>query len=142
MRIKILIFALLSIIGCSKIEKSKLEQPEFKELVGTWTTDYPNDEERRVIVHKTGKVEIFKSTERGEKFRITEFKISESGFTYDGEFLDHLTLISRVNAKVEGSIHFFKNLNSDVAYIGFGYYINNFEMDTNFSVTNKIFYKQ
>ena len=128
---KLILFVAI-FVSCSKIDKSKLEQPEFKELVGTWTTDYPNDEERRVIVHKTGKVEIFKSTERGEKFRITEFKVSESGFTYNGEFLDHLALISRVNGKVEGSIHFFKNLNSDAAYIGFGYYFNNFEMDTNF----------
>ena len=141
MKIKILIFVFLATLSCSKIEKSKLEQPEFKELVGTWTSDYPNDEERRVVVHQTGKVEIFKSTERGEKFRITEFKVSESGFTYNGEFLDRLSLISSVNGKIEGSILFFKNLNSNVAYIGFGYYFNNFEMDTSFLISIP-FYRQ
>lgn len=126
--------------ACSKIDKSTLEQPEFKDLVGTWTTNYSSDEERKVVVEKNGKVKIFKSTERGKNFKITSFEIHNT--TLNGESINELLLYRIIDGKVKGTISFFKNLNSDSTFINLHGYINGFETDTNFSVVNKIYTRQ
>ena len=138
---KLILFVAI-FVSCSKIDKSKLEQPEFKELVGTWTTDFLNDEDRSVIIYKNGKVKIYKSTERGKSFRISEFKINPSAQTYNGEPLDQLILSSKINGKDNGSIIFYKKLNSNVAYVNFGTYIKGFELDTLVGISTKIYTRQ
>lgn len=137
MNYKIAIIVLILISSCSKkVGKSSLESPEFKDLVGTWTTNYPNDELRKIIITENGKVIIYKSIERALKIKVTSFYYDNKTIISGND-----TLHDRLLSSSDGGLYIVKELNSDTAFFDFNdIFLTNSVVDTSFGLNKKVYY--
>ncbi len=133
MKLPVILTGLILLMACSKDKHPIVEDPHFQDLTGTWTSVYEGDDERRVIVHPDGKIEVFKSTERGKRMYFDQYLYVPDEYMVDGSdtLILNIILLGK-KGKYAGGIGFFKKAGSDSARVSLDYdlYIKDFKIDT------------
>jgi hypothetical protein len=112
MRLILLLFVVLSFLGCSK---KKIENTYFERFIGVWLND-STDELVTIEIKANGILKISKSIERQEKYRIKSFQ-------FDGEVNGKSRYIFEIsNEKIPADQFFkvFQNSTKDSIYFDHG----------------------
>lgn len=114
MRIAIILSCVLLVcMGCEK--KLKIEDPHYKELVGTWST-VSDTEKKTVIFTEEGKITILHSAERGSSMFMSEFVYGKNYIVVEGDTLKDYNCFA---------VRFYKKESVDSAYCNISQKIDN-----------------